>query len=97
MLPDAERPLMDALARLHAAGADGIAEGSKLVGIFRANGLLAPVWDLPAGTGPTVLEQPLAALQERLAEALAEHSELTSEERSARSRAVQQAGHPALR
>ncbi len=85
VLPDPERPLMDALARLHAAGADGIAEGSKLVGMFRANGLLAPVWDLPAGTGPTVLEQPLAALQERLAEALAEHSELTSEERSARS------------
>jgi hypothetical protein len=85
VLPDAERPLMDALARLHAAGADGIADGSKLVGMFRANGLIAPVWDLPVGTGAAVLEEPLAALEQRLAEALADDSDLSSEQRSARS------------
>jgi hypothetical protein len=85
VLPQPERPLMDALARLHAAGADGIADGSKLVGMFRAHGLVAPVWDLPVGTGAEVLEEPLAALEQRLGEALADGSDLTSEERAVRS------------
>lgn len=85
VLDHPERLLLDALARLHAAGADGIAEGSKLVGMFRANGLVAPVWDLPVGTGAAVLEEPLAELEQRLLEALADDSDLTSEQRAARS------------
>lgn len=85
VLPHPERPLMDALARLHAAGADGIADGSRLVGMFRAHGLVAPVWDLPAGTGGTVLAEPLTALELRLAEALADESDLTSEQHAVRS------------
>lgn len=84
VLPYPERPLMDALARLHAGGADGIADGSRLVGMFRAHGLIAPVWDLPCGTGAAVLEEPLAALEQRLVETLADDSDLTSEQRSAR-------------
>ena len=28
--------------------------------MFRAHGLLAPVWDLPVGTGPEALEEPAA-------------------------------------
>ena len=34
-------------------------------GMFRAHGLLAPVWDLPVGTGAEVLEEPAAALRRR--------------------------------
>src|SRR4029077_14862129 len=52
VLPYDEGSLMDALARLHTAGADVLVEGSKLVGMFRAHGLVVPVWDLPSGTGP---------------------------------------------
>lgn len=85
VVPGPEGPLMDALARLHAAGSDGIADGSKLVGMFRAHGLLAPVWDLPVGTGAAALEGSLAALEGRLSEALADESDLTSEQRSVRS------------
>jgi hypothetical protein len=44
VLPQDETALLDALARLHAVGADSIADGSKLVGMFRAHGLLTPVW-----------------------------------------------------
>ncbi len=79
-----EAPLMDALARLHAAGEDVLVEDSKLVGMFRAHGLAVPVWDLPLGTGAAALEVPVAALQERLTAALDDPRELTSEERSAR-------------
>ena len=48
VLPQDEPALLDALARLHAAGDDAIGEGSKLVGMFRAHGLVAP------GLGPSV-------------------------------------------
>jgi Family of unknown function (DUF5926)/SEC-C motif len=79
-----EAPLMDALARLHAAGEDVLVEGSKLVGMFRAHGLAVPVWDLLLGTGAAALEEPVAALQERLTAALDDPREPTSQERSAR-------------
>ena len=57
VMPHAEDQLLDALARLHAAGQDSIAEGSRLVGMFRAHGLLAPVWDLPLGKKRTFIQQ----------------------------------------
>jgi uncharacterized protein DUF5926/SEC-C motif-containing protein len=84
VLPDDEAPLLDALARLHAAGDDSVADGSRLVGMFRANGLVAPVWDLEPGTGAEALEEPAAAFQRRLADALADPADLTSDERDAR-------------
>ena len=85
VMPEPEDKLLDALARLHAAGKDDLAPGSRFVGMFRAHGLLAPVWDLPSGTGAEVLEKPTAAFASALAKALADGSDLTSEERSARS------------
>lgn len=85
VMPEPEDQLLDALARLHAAGRDGLVEGSRFVGMFRAHGLLAPVWDLPLGTGPEALEKPAERFAAALAEALAETAELTPEERSARS------------
>ena len=85
VLPYDEAPLLDALARLHASGEDSIADGSKLVGMFRAHGLLTPVWDLPSGTGPDALEEPASALHGRLEAALADDSDLDPEARAARS------------
>jgi hypothetical protein len=84
VLPEDEDALLDALSRLHAAGEDSIADGSKLVGMFRAHGLLVPVWDLPSGTGADVLEAPVAALAERLTGLLAERVDLSPEERVTR-------------
>jgi len=85
VMPEPEGPLLDALARLHAAGKDVLVEGSRFVGMFRAHGLLAPVWDLPVGTGPEPLEDPAERFAADLAEALADTSDLTTEQRSARS------------
>jgi hypothetical protein len=84
VLPHEEERLLSALARLHAAGADRVGDASRLVGSFRAHGLLVPVWDLPSGTGAEALEEPAAALAERLGDALADTSPLSAEERSAR-------------
>jgi hypothetical protein len=85
VMPYDEDELLAALARLHVAGRDVIVEGARLVGMFRAHGLLAPVWDLPDGTGAEILERPAATFAAQLADALAESAPLTSEERSARS------------
>ncbi len=84
VLPHDEEPLLDALARLHVAGKDGVAEGSRFVGMFRAHGLLVPVWDLPSGTGAAVLEEPAARLRQDLDAALADGSPLSTDERAAR-------------
>jgi hypothetical protein len=85
VMPEPEDQLLDALARLHAAGRDVIVEGARLVGMFRAHGLLAPVWDLPLGTGPEPLEDPASKFKEELDAALADSSPLSADERSARS------------
>jgi hypothetical protein len=85
VMPEPEDQLLNALARLHVSGQDVIVEGSRLVGMFRAHGLLAPVWDLPLGTGPEALEDPASTFAEHLAEALAEESPLDGDQRAARS------------
>ncbi|MBP2404072.1 DUF5926 family protein [Streptomyces syringium] len=79
-----EEKLLDALARLHVTGATSLGEGTRLVGSFRAHGLIVPVWDLPSEMGAQDVEKPAAAFAERLAEALADESPLTAEERRAR-------------
>jgi hypothetical protein len=84
VMPHDEEALLTALARLHAAAADRLTPDSRLVGSFRAHGLLVPVWDLPAGTGAEAIEEPAAAFTERLGDAMADASALTSEERAAR-------------
>ena len=52
--------------------------------MFRAHGLLVPVWDLPSGTGAEVLEEPVAQLEKDLAAALADGAPLSTDERAAR-------------
>jgi hypothetical protein len=84
-MPHDEEKLLSALARLHVQGKDVIAEGARLVGMFRVHGVLVPVWDLPVGTGAAVLEEPAAKFATELDAALADESPLTSEERAARS------------
>ncbi|WP_175411274.1 DUF5926 family protein [Streptomyces sp. TRM64462] len=84
VMPHPEEQLLDALARLHAAGTSSLGEGTRLVGSFRAHGLVVPVWDLPSGMGAEECEKPAAEFAERLAGALASDAPLTAEERRAR-------------
>ena len=83
-LPFDEEPALDALARLAAARALGLGEGTRYVGSFRAHGLLVPVWDLPHETTAEDVEAPAAALWQRLNDELASPRALTDEERRAR-------------
>jgi hypothetical protein len=83
MTHDEER-LLDALARLSAAGEADLGEGTRLVGSFRAHGLTVPVWDLPVSCRAEECEKPAAVFAERLAAALAVAEPLTPEQRRAR-------------
>lgn len=85
VMPYDEETLIDGLARLHAADASSLGEGTRLVGSFRAHGLTVPVWDLPSAVGADECEKPAAAFAERLGEALAVSTPLSPEERRARS------------
>ncbi|MQA34908.1 DUF5926 family protein [Modestobacter roseus] len=82
--PEAEEPLLDALARLAAAGELGLGEGTKYAGAFRALGLVVPVWDVPADVPGADWAGPAAELQTRLEAALAVGTPLTADERRAR-------------
>ncbi|MFD7439808.1 DUF5926 family protein [Streptomyces sp. NPDC059909] len=84
VMPHPEEELLDALARLHAAGTSSLVEGTRLVGSFRAHGLMVPVWDLPRTMGAEECEKPAAEFAERLAAALATDAPLTADERRAR-------------
>jgi hypothetical protein len=84
VMPHDEYPLLNALARLHAARVDDLGEGTKYVGSFRTHGLLAPVWEVPTGQPAETFEAGVAALSARLDEALANTEPLTSAERRAR-------------
>jgi hypothetical protein len=85
VLPLNEDAATDALARLHAASATTMGEGTRLLGAFRACGLLVPVWDLDPKCAGADYEDALAQLAVRLHEALAQSGDLSSEERRARS------------
>ena len=84
VMPEDENVLLTALARLHVSGDDVIIPGARFVGMFRAHGLLAPVWDLPLGTGADPLEDAATTFKRKLDETLADDSDLTQEIRSAR-------------
>ena len=84
VLPHDEDAFLDAISRLHARQADGLGEGTRYVGSFRAHGLVVPVWDLAEGTTAEAVEEPLAALADRLADALADSTPLDDAGRRAR-------------
>ncbi|MGQ2911995.1 MULTISPECIES: DUF5926 family protein [unclassified Aeromicrobium] len=83
-----EDTVLDGFARLAAAGEETLGEGTKLIGMFRAHGLLVPVWEMDPDVvddGAAALDAPLAALSERLDAAIDDDAPLTSEQRNARS------------
>jgi hypothetical protein len=84
VLPYDEDALLDALARLGAAGDLPLADGTRYAGSFRAHGLLVPVWDLPPDEPAGTWAEPAAAFADRLAAALAADGALTAAERRAR-------------
>jgi hypothetical protein len=84
VLPDDEDRVLDGFARLHAAGGERLVENDRMIGMFRAHGLVAPVWDLPLGTGAEALEEPAAKLHRALREAIESTAPLGPDERSAR-------------
>jgi hypothetical protein len=83
--PEPEEKLLDALARLRAAGEPMLlGEGTRYAGAFRAHGLVVPVWDLPADTAAEDWIEPATQWQTRLEEALAVTEPLNADERRAR-------------
>jgi Family of unknown function (DUF5926) len=85
VLPHDEDAATDALARLYAASATSLGEGTRLLGAFRACGLLVPVWDLDPSLAGADYEDAVAQMSARLDEALSQSGALSSEERRARS------------
>lgn len=69
--PADENRLLQALARLSAAGELSLGEESRYAGSFRAHGLLVPVWDLDPEAHAREWTEPAKQLGERLQSALA--------------------------
>ncbi|WP_433081661.1 DUF5926 family protein [Dactylosporangium sp. CA-052675] len=84
VLGDDEDRALDALSRLSAGGGLLLGDDTKFAGMFRAHGLLAPVWDLPLETPAEHWETPVAQFAKRYQEALAVTDPLTSAERRAK-------------
>ena len=84
VLPDDEDLAMNALARLSAAGELLLRDGTKFAGMFRAHGLLAPVWDLPRDSAADEWEAPLADFAKRYADALGITDPLDAAQRRSR-------------
>lgn len=84
VLPDDEDAATTALARLHAKGESHLGEDRRLLGAFRAGGLLVPVWEVPADTEAADHEGAVADFADRYATALAATEDLTPDERRAR-------------
>ncbi|RBY87505.1 DUF5926 family protein [Blastococcus sp. TF02A-26] len=82
--PEAEEPLLDALARLSASEEILLCEGTRYAGAFRAHGLVVPVWDLPADALADDWTDAATDFQTRLEQALQVTDPLTADERRAR-------------
>jgi hypothetical protein len=84
VLPDEEDGALDALAKLSAAGELLLGDGTKFAGMFRAHGLLVPVWDVPGEPEGADWEAPLADFAKRYTDTLADTSPLDSAGRRAK-------------
>jgi hypothetical protein len=84
--PEPENKLLQALARLSAAGELNLGDGSRYAGSFRAHGLLVPVWDLDTEAHAREWEEPAKQLGVRLDEALASLDDKPLEAAERRSR-----------
>jgi Family of unknown function (DUF5926) len=84
VLGDDEDVALDALARLGAAGELTLGDGTRFAGMFRAHGLLVPVWDIPGEPEAGEWEAPLADFAKRYADALAAGGPLDTAQRRSR-------------
>ncbi len=84
VLGEPEDKALDALARLSAAGDLLLGEGTKFAGMFRAHGLLVPVWDVPGEPEGTEFEGPLADFAKRYQDILAVDEPLDAAARRAK-------------
>ena len=96
VLPQDEEVALAALARLAAAGGLLLGDGTKFAGMFRAHGLLVPVWDLPSEPEAQRWEEPVRDLAGRYVQALTVSGELSTAERRARARPHQPPAHSSL-
>ncbi|HEU4330983.1 MAG TPA: DUF5926 family protein [Lapillicoccus sp.] len=84
VLPYDEDNATAALARLHAADADRLTPESRLLGAFRACGLLVPVWEVPADATAKDFPDAVTAMATALTKAAVDDAPLTADERRAR-------------
>jgi hypothetical protein len=84
VLAEQEDAALDGLARLSADGALLLGERTKFAGMFRAHGLLVPVWDIPREPEAADWEAPVAQFAKQYAEAVASTEPLTPAQRRAR-------------
>ncbi|MEU4557388.1 DUF5926 family protein [Actinoplanes sp. NPDC023936] len=84
VLPEPEDKALDALARLSAAGELLLGEDTKFAGMFRAHGVLVPVWDLPGEPEGADWEAALADFAKRYADTLAVDEPLDAAARRAK-------------
>lgn len=82
--PENEDDMFTALARLHAAHQLTLGDGSRYAGMFRAYGLLVPVFDVDRTQPAEHWQDALDTLGENLDKALASTSPLTAAERNSR-------------
>jgi Family of unknown function (DUF5926) len=84
VLPDPEDAALDALSRLSAAGELRLGDRTKFAGMFRAHGLLVPVWDIPREPEAAEWEAPLADFAKRYTDALGDTGPLDGAARRAK-------------
>ncbi len=75
----------DGLARLAAAGRERLTADARLLGAFRASGLLVPVWEVDPAAAPVSFAPAVEAMRVLLDEAIANTTPLSADERRARS------------
>ncbi len=82
--PEEEETLLDGLARLHAEQASSFGDDARLIGTFRTNGVLVPVWELVRGAEADEIDSLVGEFEPKLTEAVASTEPLTPEQRRAR-------------
>lgn len=78
-----EDKVIDGLSRLQGQRAARIADG-KLLGAFRASGIVIPVWELPRNATSAEIDEAVQAFVAGLDAAIADESELDANSRRAR-------------
>lgn len=84
VLPHDEEDLLDGLARLHAEQASSFGDDARLIGTFRANGLVVPVWELAKGAEADEIDPLVGKFEPVLHQAVATREDLTAQQRRAR-------------